>query len=665
MPAQHQITLFPEAQPSSAFNLPPRAASFVPRVIASAPPAIVAMPEKTEAEKIAKAKALMRWLMANYRTAFSFSGGKDSSCTLGLAMAAAADLAREGIAVQRFVILTADTLVENPNVHSVTRDDLERIRAWIKRHNLPGSVHVARPNLAAEFAVNVIGGRSLPSTAQTKRDCTTDWKSSPIARLRKQVLGTNDIDGGKFVVSVTGVRSSESQQRASNMALRGESPVAIVNTNPDGNVAIAPIANWTWDDVFSYLGLAKNGMEKTYSDFADVIRVYREAMGECVITGSDDDVKASRPCSARTGCWTCLMVAEDASMDQMLEEPANAYMRPLAKLRRFLANTFYDLERRTWVGRTIDKNGYIRFAPDGYSPAMLYDLLRYALTIQFEEAEAAAAIGIRPRFTIISIEALIAIDAVWSLQGFALPFTALKIYRDVLRGARYPVPDVPVFPKVPIPKPRYIHVGSDWDQGEDWIYTGLRDPLMDAFAGESGCIGTRTVKSRGKVKIVMDVNDDDLFQVDAEGASLFLEFEMDRYVDDWHGRNAKPLAWEGHHVTGVGYRTYVRFGIISLSKGHVGRTDEILRRTAYRERLGLAGYHYDHARALAMSVEAPVPIQPDASPPTAEPAPEQGETMASAGEPETDAEVQTPMPVPPPWAHPATGPSCVIQPGTA
>ena len=36
----------------------------------------------------------------------------------------------------------------------------------------------------------------------------------------------------------------------------------------------------------------------------------------------------------------------------------------------------------------------------------------------------------------MSLEALLAISAHWSLQGFALPYTALKIYRDIDRGAR-------------------------------------------------------------------------------------------------------------------------------------------------------------------------------------------------------------------------------------
>ena len=605
---QVQTDLFPDSLPITFVRN--AADNFVPTVLTSAPAELRDLPEATETEKIVKAKAILKWLMHNMRTAFGFSGGKDSSCLMGLAMMAAVELKKEGLAIQPFVVLSAETYIDNPLVHAVMHSEISLLREWIEKHDLPGSVHIATPHLSAQFAVNVIGGRSLPSTALTKRDCTSDLKVLPLSRLRKSILGKNNLQKGEFVVSVTGVRKSESAVRAANMSLRKESPDSLVVTNADGNVAIAPIANWSWDDVFNFLGMAGNGLMSTYSDFSDVIRVYRQAMGECMILGSDDDVKASRPCSARTGCWTCLMVQDDRSMDQMIEEPENAFMRPLAQFRTFLSHTFFDLSRRTWVGRTIDDNGYIKFAPDGYSPAQLKDLLRYALTIQFEEAEAAERLGIEPRFTIVSLEALIAIDALWSLQGFALPFSALAIYRDILRGARYPVPAVQEFPKVTIPKARYIHVGKGWNQGMNFQYTGLRDVMSEAFGGE-GCLGTREIQTNGETRTIMDANTENMFSVDAESAALFLEFEMDRLVDEWHGPNARPrLAFEGFHVAGVGYRFYVSYGTISLAKGHEGKADEILRRTAFRERLSLAGYQYDHESALAMSVEAPVAIQP-------------------------------------------------------
>lgn len=595
------------------FKSPSEKPAFEPVEIADAPDEIRSMPENEIGEKIAKAKAVMKWIMTTYRTSFSVSYGKDSSTTLGLAMAAAAELMKEQRIVQPFVVVSADTVVENPAIKALAERETAKVDAWIARFNLPGTTHVAKPHLASQFAVAVIGGRALPSMFGGKRDCTSDWKSFPLSRLRKQLLGSNNIAAGKFVISVTGVRKSESSVRAGNLAIRRESATQVVQTNADGNVALAPIIDWTWDDVFDYLGLCSNGIEKTYSDMADVIETYRDAMGECVLLSSDEaNAKASKPCQSRFGCWTCLQVQDDRSMDQMVTEPRHAYMRPLAKFRSYLKNTYYDLSRRTWVGRTIDENGYIRFAVDGYSPEQLQDLLKYALTIDIEEREAAKRLGIEPRFQIINMESLLAISAHWSLQGFALPFTGLKHYRDIERGARYPVPDVAEFPKVPIPAARFIHVGSSWNQSEGWQYTGLRDVMAEAFAGfdGGGCVGNRTIKTRGEQRTVMDVNTADIFTVDPEGAAMFFEFELDRLVDEWHGPDArKPLLIEGHHLAGIEYRFYLRYGLLSVAKGQLGRIDEIFR-TAYRERLGLAGYNYDHERALAMSVEASVPLVP-------------------------------------------------------
>lgn len=602
-----QIVLFPELHAARAPHVTPD--EFTPVVIAEAPAEVRALPADDIEEKIDKVKATFKWLLRTHRTAFSISFGKDSSVTLGLAMEAAAERIRDGQAVQPFVILTCDTKTENPLVARLAQRESAKVRDWIARHHLPGSVHVATPSLASEFAVSIIGGRALPSMAGHKRDCTTSWKTEPLARLRKRLLGRNNLAAGQFVVSVTGVRRAESVARAGNLAKRAEANDRLVQTNADGNVALAPIIDWSYDDVFTYLGMCSNGLAHTYSDFKDVISLYREATGECMIGGSDNSPRASG-CGSRTGCWCCLAVQNDRSMDNMVKEPHNAFMQPLAAFRRFLANTFHDLSRRTWVGRTIDANGYLRFAVDGYNPDMLQDLLRYALTIDADERDAAARLGIRPRFQIVSEEALLAISAQWSLQGFALPFTALHIYRQVANGARFPVPDVPEAPKTPIPPARFIYVGQHWGGDGAGDYAGLRDPLLEAFGG-AGCLGTREIITKGERRTIMDVSTDTLFSIDPEGATLFMAFEMERLVDEWHGPKARrPILMGGHHVAGIEYRQYVSYGLLSVAKGQEGVIDEILRRTAWRERHGLAGYQYDHQRALAMSVASPVPIRP-------------------------------------------------------
>lgn len=581
------------------------ATGFSPVVLAEAPEAVQALPEADLEEKIAKAVAVLGWAMQHYEICYSFSGGKDSSTVLSLALAAAAQLAAEGASIKRFAVLTSDTLVENPEVLAVARGELARIESWIERHSLPGEVHVTHPALSAQFAVTIIGGKSIISTPTTNRNCTTDMKSAPLHRKRVEVFGHNKVAKGQFVVGVTGVRYGESKERSSNMEKRAESPVQVVMTDAAGSVFLAPIAYWDTDDVMEFIGLAVNDLLpiETYSDLKDVWRIYRDAAGECTVGLAD---KPSKGCSARHGCYVCNMVQTDKSMDAFLSQERYSYMQPLADFREFLFNTVHDLGNRTLVGRSIEK-GYIKFAPDAYAPAYLQDLLRYALTIDQVEREEAAGLKIEPRFQLVGLEALIAIDAQWSLQGFALPFTALKIYREVvIDGQRYPVPKVPLAPKGPLPAPRYIYVGEEWDDTAVDNFTGLRDPILESMEGP--CSATRTLRTKSGVRRVMQVTTEPQFTVDAESAAMILEFELDRLVEKYHGF-AKAAAIGGA-VAAQGYRFYASYGTIAISRAKVAEIDMIMRRTAWRERLGLAGYNYDHDKALALSV-AEIPASPE------------------------------------------------------
>lgn len=579
--------------------------TFVPVVLGEAPADIQAMPEGELEEKIAKAVAVLAWAMERFEICFSFSGGKDSSTVLSIGLAAARRLVAEGKTVKRFAVLTSDTMVENPEVLAVARGELRKIQEWIDRYELPGEVHVTHPALSAQFAVTIIGGKSIISTPTTNRNCTTDMKSAPLHRKRIEVFGHNKVEKGDFVVGVTGVRFGESRERSANMEKRAESPVQVVMTDAGGSVFLAPIAYWDTDDVMEFIGLAVNDMLplEIYTDLKDVWRIYRDAAGECQVGAGD---KPSKGCSARHGCYVCNMVQADKSMDAFLSQERYAYMQPLADFREYLFNTVHDLSKRTWVGRSIEK-GYIKFAPDAYAPAYLQDLLRYALTIDQVERENAAELKIKPRFQLVGLEALIAIDAQWSLQGFALPFTALKIFRDVvIEGQRYPVPKVPMAPKGPLPAPRYIYVGEEWDDTAVDNFTGLRDPILESMEGP--CTATRTLQTKSGTRTVMQVDTEPQFTVDPESAMLILEFELDRLVEQYHG--IAKVATIGGAVAAQGYRWYASYGAIAISRAKVAEIDMIMRRTAWRERLGLAGYNYDHDKALAMSV-AEIPVKPE------------------------------------------------------
>lgn len=576
---------------------------FQPVILAEAPADIRAMPDGDIEEKIARVIAVLKWAMERYEICFSYSGGKDSSTVLSLGLAAAAALRAEGKDVKRFLVLNSDTLIENPEVLAVVQAELTRIQAWFDKHDLPGHIEVTHPAILSQWAVTIIGGKTLISTPVTNRNCTTDLKSTPLGRVRTQFFGPNKVSQGKFTVGVTGVRFEESAERAMNMTKRAESATQVVQTNAKQDVFLAPIAEWSTDDVMEYIGLAVNGMlpVSIYSDFVDVWRIYRDAAGECTVGQADN--KPSAGCGARHGCYVCSMVSSDKSMDAFLAQDQYAYMTPLARFREYLNNTLFDLSKRTWIGRTI-VDGHIAFAPDAYSPAYTQDLLRYALTIDRDEELAAAELGIKPRFQLVSLQALVAIDAVWSLQAYALPFTAMAIYHDVfVKGLRFDVPSVPKAPKVPMPATRYIPV-KDWDETAPDAFTGLRDPVLEMWEGP--CTATRDIVSKGQLRVVMAVETTDMFEVHEESVAMLLGFELERLVAR-HQQAAAMTKSHGFGFAGEGYKFYVQYGAVTLAKSQVGVVDSILRRSAWRERHGLSGYNYDHDKAQSMSLAKPLP----------------------------------------------------------
>jgi DNA sulfur modification protein DndC len=590
------------------FRPRPKDEEFQPVILAAAPDEVLAMPERTLHEKVLKAVAVMMWAMERFEICFSYSGGKDSSTVLSIGLAAAAQLMAQGKTVKRFLVLNSNTQVENPEVLGVVQSELAHVGAWIAKHGLPGHLAITEPYILSQWAVTIIGGKTLISTPVTNRNCTTDLKSVPLGRIRTQFFGHNKVAQGKFTVGVTGVRFSESVERAGNMMKRAESPVQVVQTNADQDVFLAPIATWSTDEVMEFIGLAVNRDVlpederlpiDTYSDLTEVWRIYKDAEGECSVGRGD---QPSKGCGARHGCYVCSMVTTDKSMDALLLQDQYSYMQPLASFREYINNTVFDFSKRTWIGRTI-KDGHIAFGPDAYSPEYVQDLLRYALTIDRDEQREAARLGISPRFQIVSLRALVAIDALWSLQAYTLPYAALAIFHDVyVKGMRFDVPTVPMAPKVPVPATRYIPV-HDWDEDARDAFTGLRSPLLE-LVGTSG----REIHAKGEPRLVMNTHTGSMFEVEQESIDMLMLFELDRLVARHH-EAARTKGRPVFSLAGEAYKFYAQYGTISLAKSQVGEVDSILRRSNWRERHGLAGYNYDKEKAFGMSLDKPLPVE--------------------------------------------------------
>jgi hypothetical protein len=141
--------------------------------------------------------------------------------------------------------------------------------------------------------------------------------------------------------------------------------------------------------------------------------------GACSLAAFKGSDSADSSCgggdqTARFGCYMCLRVARDSSLENLANHDLQySYLKPLNNFRNYIQDTHYDPSKRNWVSRTIDKDGQITISPNAYSPQHCEDLLRLAVSVDVQEEREAAKENISPRFTIITRERLVAIELYW------------------------------------------------------------------------------------------------------------------------------------------------------------------------------------------------------------------------------------------------------------
>ena len=537
------------------------------------PPGLVSYPITLHPRESAQERATRRIkevLLAGHPTVLSFSSGKDSSVLVGIALSAARDILAKGFACPPVVVLHGNTGVEQPEIVNLAHAEIGKMQAYANKHAIPLTTRISTPSVTTSFAVRVIGGRGLPSFPDSRADCSTDWKVNVNLKAQREVfaeLGT--LGRWKPPVVMTGVRNEESIARDQRIKKRGEVAEGLWE-NELGALRLSPILDFSVDDIWEYIGLANAGAIDSYSDFAETMRIYKDAGGSsCVVVADMKGAAHSKPCGTRTGCWVCTRVGEDKSMGQMMaSDPQRyAYLEPLAGLRNFISRTQYDWSRRTFVGRTIDEDGYISIGADTYSPDMLKELLRYTLSAQVVSG-----------VDIISVQQLIGIDARWSQYAIAPPFTALKIYFEVMDGDIALAPTVDRVMKTPVPKIGKIFVGQpSFHDAMGGHVSGLRNVGAEFFHESCG----HTLRSLKDGTPVIDVETDDDMTIDAEGAEDFLTFVAEDMIRDYCRNDCSDWTW--------GYKTYLQYGTICVAKGKSSQTHEILQRSQWRQAQGLHG----------------------------------------------------------------------------
>lgn len=544
--------------------------------------------------------AIRQIFESNSPCILAYSGGKDSSVCANIALIEAAHCASTGLK-PLVIVTTGSTLVENPEIEGHYRVELEKMCAFAKAKGFRLQAEVVEPSMLSTFQVKLLSGRGLPSYAGTSTDCTTDLKINAQRAARRRIFKELREAGMNEPVTLVGTRFDESEKRAIRMKARGDRADTPVR-NKDLELVLCPVAHFSTDNIWEYIGNVTSGLWEGFSDMKEVMRIYAHSAGTSCAVVADTIYEGGRKnkrggCGQRTGCWTCLQ-AEDRSLQNMVEfDPQYAYAKPLLKANAFLRNTRYDYSLRHWIGRTI-RAGWIAIEPDTFHPKTIRMLTRAFLQMDHDERIRASYAREKPRFEILPLPMIVALDALQNLNGLARPFQIWADIRDIEeRGIRYDLPDVDAVPPQPMPETRFLHVGSDWDEDFGRPVQGLRSSYLEALTEMSPCLPALRELPDGHW--VWDMLTGKGFSVDFEAACDIEDYEKDSLLQRYD-------AW--HSIPGgitAGYSYYVMLGVLDLDHSQVAFHDEVARRTAWKDMHGLTlDYSVDEVYGRAVRYSA-------------------------------------------------------------
>ena len=266
------------------------------------------------------------------------SGGKDSTALTMYLLETMEQLPPPIRNQKRVFITCVNTLVEAPPVIDHVHKFIERLQLYIEDRGLPVEVVELTPDPEQTFWSNLIG-RGYPTPVREFRWCTDRMKIRPATTFIEE---RSEIFGDPPVVHfLLGTRFDESAARKGTMDAhtRMDSDLHAHGTIPTAST-IRPIEDWSTNDVWNYLLKLDwaNGMPNPFADInQDLSMLYNDAAGgECPVI---HDPSQQTCAGSRFGCWTCTVVSEDKSLNQMIATEKETYdVVKLAKLAQFRDN---------------------------------------------------------------------------------------------------------------------------------------------------------------------------------------------------------------------------------------------------------------------------------------------------------------------------------------
>lgn len=261
----------------------------------------------------------------------AYSGGKDSTC---LSLLVGEWLLSRGLKDEfEIVLVNSDTLSEIPDMREWTLFFMEEFTRMLEREMVRTGYRVVQPRPVDTFYWRVFI-RGYPAPTFNFRWCVNLLKRKPAREITSN-------DG----ILVLGHRTDESSSRAKSMKMRlsmcpltaGRCASYFLSTE-GGVEKLYPIADWSEEDVWSYLRSRK---DDRVIELDRLFRLYGIV---------EDNVPVIR---ARYGCWHCTLVK-----DQLAHYILGGNYLYLESY-RILYRVISDMK----VFRTPKEMGYSRYGP--------------------------------------------------------------------------------------------------------------------------------------------------------------------------------------------------------------------------------------------------------------------------------------------------------------
>jgi DNA sulfur modification protein DndC len=286
-------------------------------------------------EKVRIAKEDLKKLYLNSEEerdwAMAWSGGKDSTVVVGLAVAMLKEL-EPSQRKRKIHAVMSDTVVENPILDSYMHDQVKKLNDYIEKENLPMTAQMVKRTTDNSYFYYTLGrGYFLPMNNGQGRWCTDRLKIKPQNKALSEINPSFLLIGTRLSESNKRRQSIEKWSGKNELDFKIGDHVSLPNTK-----TFMAIVDFDVEDVWAYLQKYPLGWSTSHA----VRKLYKDATGECGFSNPKGVKSKVEGCGARFGCWLCPVILQDKSTEKMSE--TYDWMTPLTYWRQLQLMVYGD-----------------------------------------------------------------------------------------------------------------------------------------------------------------------------------------------------------------------------------------------------------------------------------------------------------------------------------